>query len=132
MNSKLLKSYISILLFSAVVLLIHWLLDYFYEIITYYSLGSIYAFHILSALVVAGIVFWVQSNSKDHTGFAFMGTSLLKMLAAILFLLPGMLSEDKPNFSNILNFFIPYFLYLIFEAVQVIKLINAQEPTKTE
>jgi len=59
--------------------------------------------------------------------FAFMGTSLLKMLAAILFLLPGFLSDDKPSFINILNFFIPYFLFLIFEAIQVIKLINQEE-----
>jgi len=69
----------------------------------------------------------VYKKSQDHAGFAFMGTSLLKMLAAILFLLPGFLSDDKPSFTNILNFFIPYFVFLIFEAIQVIKLINQKE-----
>jgi hypothetical protein len=56
-----------------------------------------------------------------------MGTSLFKILAAILFLLPGFLSDDKPSFTNILNFFVPYFIYLVFEAIQVIKLINPKE-----
>ncbi|MFO7745182.1 MAG: DUF6168 family protein [Psychroflexus sp.] len=119
--------YVSIFIFSIVIILIHWGIDSIFSIITYYSIISIYAFHIISALVVAGIIQLIYANYKDYAGFAFMGTSLLKMLAAILFLLPGFLSEDKPSFANILNFFVPYFLFLIFEAVQVIKLINPKE-----
>lgn len=122
--------YISILIFSLIIFLIHWVLDSVFSIITYYSIGSIYLFHIISALAVAGIIQLVYVNSKDHAGFAFMGTSLFKMLAAVLFLLPGFLSEDKPSFMNILNFFVPYFLFLIFEAIQVIKLINPKEESE--
>lgn len=120
------NTYVSIIIFSLGIFFSHWGLDRLLSVIDYYSLTSIYAFHIISALVVALIIQIVHSNFKDYAGFAFMGTSLLKMLAAILFLLPGFLSEDKPNFINILNFFIPYFLFLIFEAIQVIKLINTK------
>lgn len=120
------NTYVSILIFALVIILLHVVLDNLYSVIDYYSLTSIYAFHVLSALVVAGTIQLVHANFKDYAGFAFMGTSLLKMLAAILFLLPGLLSENKPNFVNILNFFIPYFLFLIFEAIQVIKLINTK------
>lgn len=120
--------YIPILIFSAIIFLIHWLIDSVLSIITYYSIFSIYAFHVISALLVAGIIQLVYVNYKDYAGFAFMGTSLLKMLAAIIFLLPGFLSENKPSFANIMNFFVPYFLFLIFEAVLVIKLINQKEP----
>lgn len=124
------NTYVSILIFSLIIFLMHWGLDTVFSIITYYSISSIYLFHVLSALAVAGIIQLVYANSKDHAGFAFMGTSLLKMLAAILFLLPGFLSDDKPSFANILNFFVPYFLFLIFEAVQVIKFINPKEESQ--
>lgn len=119
--------YVPILIFSVVVFAIHLALDSIFSLLSYYSIFSIYAFHVISALVVAAVIQLVHANYKDYAGFAFMGTSLLKMLAAILFLLPGFLSEDKPSFTNILNFFIPYFLFLIFEAIQVIKLINSKE-----
>ena len=126
MKSTLKTPYLSILLFSVGILLLHYILDEFTGIVTYYTLTSIYAFHIISALLVMGIIHWVYKKSKDHTGFAFMGTSLLKMLAAVIFLLPSFLADAKPDFGNILNFFIPYFLFLIFEAVQVVRLINAK------
>lgn len=124
------NAYVVILLFSLVVFLIHWGIDSIFSIVTYYSIYSIYTFHVISTLAVAGIIQFVHSQSKNHSGYAFMGTSLLKMLAAILFLLPGFLSEDKPSFANIMNFFVPYFLFLIFEAIQVIKLINPKESTQ--
>lgn len=124
--------YISILLFSIFIIVVHWVIDYVFSIVTYYSLVSIYLFHVISALAVAGIIQLVYSNFKDQAGLAFMATSLIKMLAAILFLLPGFISDDKPNFSNILNFFVPYFLFLIFEAIQVIKLINPKESSEID
>lgn len=124
--------YISILLFSIFIIVVHWVIDYVFSIVTYYSLVSIYLFHVISALAVAGITQLVYSNFKDQAGLAFMATSLVKMLAAILFLLPGFISDDKPNFSNILNFFVPYFLFLIFEAIQVIKLINPKESSEID
>jgi hypothetical protein len=128
MKKKLQNPYVFILLISAVIFMIHYSIDLVFNVVTYYSLFSIYIFHTISALSVAGIVQLVHKNSQDHAGFAFMGTSLLKMLAAILFLLPRFLSDDKPSFTNILNFFIPYFVFLIFEAIQVIKLINQEKP----
>ena len=128
MKSLFKNPYVFILVFASVVLFMHWVLDEVYSVIDYYTLTSIYLFHVLAALTVIGSAQIINTNFKDYTGFAFLGISLLKMLAAILFLLPGFLSEDKPNFVNILNFFTPYFLFLIFEAMQVIKLINEKQP----
>jgi len=130
MKSLLKNPFLSICLFSVFTFSFHWVIDNQFSVLTYYSILSIYTFHVVSALAVAGIVTLVLKNFKDYAGFAFMGTSLLKMLAAILFLLPGFLSDNKPSLINILNFFIPYFLFLIFEAVQVIKLINIKVDSK--
>ncbi|MFN2260557.1 MAG: hypothetical protein ABR595_00635 [Psychroflexus sp.] len=124
MQKLLLNACKKTLIFAVVVIAIHFILDYFFQILNYYSLISIYAFHIIAALAVLAIIHLVYTKSKDHTGFAFMGTSLLKMLAAVLFLLPGFLSENKPEFINIMNFFVPYFIFLVFETLIVVKLIN--------
>lgn len=131
MQGLLKNTYFSIFIFALVLFGLHLVIDALFSIVTYYTLSSIYLFHILSALAVAITIKWVRKNFKDHAGFAFMGTSLVKMLAAILFLLPGFLSEVKPNFTNILNFFVPYFLFLAFEAIQMIKLINQGEHKNT-
>jgi hypothetical protein len=130
MKQLLKNPFFSIFLFSILIFSLHWVIDEQFSVLTYYSILSIYTFHVLSAVAVAGIILLVHKSFKDYAGFAFMGTSLLKMLAAILFLLPGFLSEDKPGLINILNFFIPYFLFLIFEAIQVIKLINSKTDNK--
>jgi uncharacterized Tic20 family protein len=55
-----------------------------------------------------------------------MGASLFKMLAAVLFLLPMLLNNENSPFINLLSFFLPYFLYLIFETFFAVKLINSK------
>lgn len=92
----------------------------------YYSVFAIYAFHVLATFIIYVCLLLVFRSSRDKTGFAFMGGSLLKMLAAVLFLLPIMLNGSANPFENILAFFIPYFLYLIFETIYAVKLINSK------
>jgi hypothetical protein len=92
----------------------------------YYSLFAIYAFHFLATLIIYIFLLFVHNNFSDKTGFAYMGASLLKMLAAIIFLLPLMLSDIPKPFENIIAFFIPYFLYLTFETLYAVKLINSK------
>lgn len=97
---------------------------YIFDIKLYYSTFSIYAFHFIATLSIYLFLVYVNQTFSDKTGFAFMGSSLLKMLAAVLFLLPMML-EDVPNpFQDIITFFIPYFLFLIFETIYAVRLIN--------
>ncbi|HET8886716.1 MAG TPA: DUF6168 family protein [Salinimicrobium sp.] len=94
------------------------------EIELYYSTYSIYTFHIISTLLVCVFLIFVHQNLQEKTGFAFMGSSLLKMLAAVLFLFP-LISSKAPNaFENIMLFFVPYFLFLIFETLFAVRLLN--------
>ncbi len=92
----------------------------------YYSIWTIYSFHILATFVIYIILVLIHKNFRDNTGFAFMGGSLLKMLAAILFLLPMLLNNQEFRFINLLSFFIPYFFYLIFETIYAVRLINSK------
>lgn len=93
----------------------------------FYSLPAIYLFHVLATLLIYIGILLVYKNYSDYTGYAFMGAGLLKMMAAVLFLLPMLLAKTKDPFINILSFFIPYFLYLVFETFYAVKLLNAKK-----
>lgn len=120
--SPFLKSFIpfSVLLFAIQFALV----NYLFETNLFYSTISIFAFHILATLIIYVFLVYVHENFKDKTGFAFMGASLLKMLGAVLFLLPMMLSNTEEPFKDMIAFFIPYFLFLIFETIYAVRLIN--------
>lgn len=96
----------------------------FVEVPLYYSTVSNYAFHILATLFIYSILLFINHNFKDKTGFTFMGLGLLKMLAAVLFLLPALLDDEVSIFAQVIAFFIPYFIFLIFETTFAVRLIN--------
>lgn len=111
---------LSILLFA----IQYYLVNYVLDTQLFYNTISIYAFHVISTLLIYFFLLYVHKTFSDKTGFAFMGCSLLKMLAAVLFLIPVMLSETPYPLHDVFAFFIPYFLYLIFETTYAVKLIN--------
>ncbi|PKD21708.1 hypothetical protein APR41_01610 [Salegentibacter salinarum] len=125
MKNELLAFLKRLLPFSILLWLIQFLLQqYVFEIEFYYSSFSIYLFHFLATFLIYLSLVVVYKNFTDKTGFAFIGLSLFKMVAAVIFLLPLVLSEVNAVFVNILAFFIPYFLFLVFETLYAVKLIN--------
>lgn len=111
--------------FSIVLFLIQYvLLKFVFESKLFNPIWSIYLFHFSATLIIYMVLVWIHQNFQDKTGFAFMALSLLKMLAAVVFLLPLILSDNPSVFFNIMAFFIPYFLFLVFETMSVVKLIN--------
>lgn len=113
----------TIILFLAQYLLINFALE---EFEFFYPTYSIYLFLFLATFLIYIILVWIHQNFSDNTGYAFMAASLIKMLAAIIFLLPMLLNRTGNAFGDILSFFIPYFLYLIFETFYAVRLINAK------
>lgn len=128
MKQQLLKFLIRLVPFTIILFLIQFVLvNYnFEEVVFFYSTYTIYLFLFLSTFIIYGLLVLVHKNFEDKTGFAFMGASMLKMFAAIVFLLPMLLNNTGSAFANLLSFFIPYFLYLIFETLYAVKLINIQ------
>lgn len=90
----------------------------------YYSTLSIYAFHFIATFLVYALVLLVHQNFKNQSGFAFMGLGLFKMIGALVFLLPLLLGEMGNKFTELMAFFIPYFIFLMFETIYVVKIIN--------
>lgn len=126
MKQQLLKFSLRLIPFTIVLFLVQYLVSVFLlkDMQLYYPLYAIYLFHFLATLFIYIILLYIYNNFQDKTGFAFMGASLLKMLAAVLFLLPMMLNNSENPFGNLLSFFIPYFMFLVFETIYAVKLIN--------
>ena len=102
----------------------YWVVNGILEMETYYATASIYAFHFVASLLVYLVVLWVHENFEDKAGFAFMALGLFKTLAALIFLLPLLLGDSQNKFADLMTFFIPYFLFLIFETLYVVRKIN--------
>lgn len=128
MKNHKLSGFLKVLLPFSIVLfgVQHLLLNFIFESELFYPVWALYLFYFFATLIIYSILIWVHKNFQDKTGFAFMALSLLKMLAAVVFLLPLILSETPSVFLNIIAFFIPYFLFLGFETFYVVKLINSK------
>ncbi len=100
--------------------------SFFQNITFFYSTWSIYLFHLLITLVSYGFLLFVNRTFADKTGFAFMGFSLFKMMAAIVFLIPLIQSDLESQIPDVSAFFITYFLYLFFETLFAVRLLSKQ------
>lgn len=114
--------------FSIVLFFIqYYVVGVFFENISFfYSTWSIYIFHLITTLLSYAFLIFVNKNFADKTGFAFMGLSLVKMMAAIVFLIPLIQSDLKNQIPDVGAFFIPYFLFLFFETIFAVRLISKQ------
>ncbi|MAG87972.1 MAG: hypothetical protein CMB97_11515 [Flavobacteriaceae bacterium] len=111
--------------FSLILFIIQFLvISNFIEASLYYSTLANYAFHIFATLLIYTLLLYINLNFSDKTGFAFMGLGLLKMVSAVLFLLPALLDDEVSVFAQVIAFFVPYFIFLIFETTFAVKLIN--------
>lgn len=128
-KNSILYSLIAFVVFTILLFTIHFLLihNLFSELKLIINLPSIYAFHIIVSLLIGIVLIYISKIDFDRVGFAFMALSILKMLAAILFLLPIIRAKQEEVLPDVVNFFIPYFLYLTFEIWFGMKLLNQKE-----
>ncbi|WP_296342693.1 hypothetical protein [Winogradskyella sp.] len=111
---------------TAVLLGLHmYLLSYFAEKIDFFfPVWHIYVFHFLVTALFYTIINYRFSSGKTNVFNLFMGLTFLKMILAILFLLPLLLSEFENKQPDVFNFFIPYFMYLFFEVYSLTKFLQ--------
>lgn len=90
----------------------------------FYSAWSIYLFNAAATFLIYLLLIFVNKNFSTYTGFAFLGTCFIRMMAAVVFLIPFIKIKPKDPIIDITTFFIPYFLFLLFEVYFTIRLIN--------
>lgn len=91
------------------------------------DLKKIYSFLFFSNLVVYLSVFYVSKKIFDKVGFTFMGISVLKILASIIFLWVLFNPSLKDPLKDIVNFFVPYFVFLILEIIFSLRVLNQEK-----
>ena len=112
---------VSVLLFA-----VHSYLFYYFakEVTLFFPLWQIYTFHLVVTLVIYTIINYKFHTGKRYIFNLFLVTTLFKMVLAILFLLPLILSDFENKQPDVFNFFIPYFVYLFFEVFALSKFLQ--------
>jgi hypothetical protein len=114
-----------LLIFSALLFGIHlYIISHFFEGTLYFSLWSIYAFNTVLVFGVFLILNYKANQGSDKMYQLFLGLTLLKMVLAIVFLLPLFFEKSEHSQLEVINFFIPYFLFLIFEIFSLNKFLQ--------
>lgn len=117
------------ILFSVILYFLHHFLiqkvftDYYF----YYPAYSIYLFLFTITTVIVLLLMVIHKNYTEKTGFAFMAFSVLKMLFSVVFLIPLIKSDLDNKLPDTLGFFLAFFIFLAFETVFVLKMINSNQ-----
>jgi TM2 domain-containing membrane protein YozV len=112
---------ISLVLFGVHQYILHYFASSF---IFFFPLWHIYVFHILVAIIIYTLINYRYSKGNTEIFTLFMGVTLVKMILAIVFLLPLLLSDFQKKQPDVFNFFIPYFIYLFLEVFFVTKFLQ--------
>ena len=83
-----------------------------------------YLFLTLLSLFTFYILLKVNEKKSEYVGYTFLGFVLIKMVVSFVFLYPIIVSNMLEKENYILIFFALYFIYLIFETVSSLFLIN--------
>lgn len=94
------------------------------DLTLYHSIKHIYFF--LGGVFLASYIFMILTYlvSNKHLGVVYIIGVLLKMFASIWFLYPFIKSDLINKIPDVINFFIPFFLFLIFEVYFSLKLLK--------
>jgi hypothetical protein len=90
----------------------------------YYTLVGVYSFHFCVTFLMYLFLVFVNTTFFDKTGYTFLATGILKMMASIVFLMPLIQSEFENKIPDVGAFFIPFFLFLLFETIHSVRLLN--------
>ena len=125
-KSRQLSFLIQNVVFTLILLGAHsYLLSHFtVEKTFFFPIWQIYVFHFIITSALYSVINYKYSKGKTDIFNTFMLSTFLKMILAIVFLLPLLLSDIENKQPDVFNFFIPYFLYLFFEVYSLTKFLK--------
>lgn len=125
-KSRQLAFLVQVVVVTLVLLGIHaYLLSHFAKNSNYLiPIWQIYMFHFTVTTLLYSVINLQYSRGKTEIFNLFMGITFLKMILAIVFLLPVLLSDIEKKQPDIFNFFIPYFFYLFFEVYSITRFLQ--------
>lgn len=114
-----------LLIFAFILFGIHtYIINQLFYGILYFPLYTIYLFNTVVVLMVFIVLNYKKTRGSDKMYQLFLGLTMLKMLLAIVFLLPLFFGKSDHAQLEVINFFIPYFLFLAFEIFSLNKFLQ--------
>ena len=111
--------------FTAVLLFVHYyILSQFFSGTLALPLWTIYLFNTVLVLAVYIILRYYNQTKPSEVLKFFLILTTIKMILAVVFLLPLFLNKSEHTQLEIFNFFAPYFLFLIFEIFTLNKFLQ--------
>ncbi len=100
---------------------------FFSQFTLFFPIWQIYLFHFVTVCLIYTVINYKFSNGNTVVFNYFMVGTLIKMILAFLFLLPLLLSDLESKKPDVMNFFIPYFIFLAFEIFSVNIFLNKEQ-----
>jgi len=91
-----------------------------------YSLFNVYLFNAITSIIIYSCVELVAEKLPSQAGYAFLACVFLKIGFFVVLFQATVFSEVKFELFQRLSLIIPFFLFIIIEAVGVAKLLNSK------
>ncbi|QTE21568.1 DUF6168 family protein [Polaribacter cellanae] len=94
-----------------------------------FSLEKVYLFHtFFSALISINLRFVSTVNKLfPQLGFIYLGTLVVKLILFAIFFYNPLFTVDSFSFAEKISLFIPLFIFLLTEAIFVVKILNQKD-----
>jgi hypothetical protein len=126
MLKEVLNFAIKLLGFSLLLCGIHYYiyLNFYSEIDLYLPIWGIYVFNLVLVLLVFTIINHKVATDDSQVYNTFLVLTIAKMALVIVFLLPIFLGKSENSTTEVINFFVAYFLFLGFEIKMLDKFLK--------
>lgn len=125
MTKETISFLIKLLIFTALILSVHfYILIQLFTGTLYFPIWAIYLFNGGLVLIVYSTITYKSKKGSTKIYQLFLGLTILKMVLAIVFLLPLFFGKSNHAQLEVVNFFIPYFLFLGFEIFSLSKFLQ--------
>jgi hypothetical protein len=120
--------FIGLLGFTAVLAATHYYIIslFFSETTLYFPIWTIYLFNFTLVGIVYAIIRIKNNKGKLNAFSLFLLLTLVKMVLAVIFLLPLFSGRSNDSTLEVFNFFIPYFFFLTFEIISLNNFLKNQ------
>jgi len=96
------------------------------QLVLSYSLLNVYLFNAIASIIIYGCIELVAEKLPSQAGYAFLTCVFLKIGLFIVLFQATVFSEVKLELFQRLSLMIPFFLFIVIEAVGVAKLLNSK------
>ena len=111
--------------FAVLLFAIHfYILSQFFDGTLHFPIWTIYVFNTVLVFLVFTIISYKNKEGSKKMYQLFLSLTIIKMILAIVFLLPLFLGKSEHAQLEVINFFVPYFIFLGFEIFSLNKFLQ--------